>query len=145
MSFTHTNSIRYIYTANGIEQAKTAEVSETGTGEANVSETWTLSASPLTVQNISFFNLEAKGQVLSSYIMVDGCAGTLVDQSDGDIAVLADGVPHVWSKNSGTDFPIGATNPMNDSIVGLKFTPSGALAIEDAVVTLTVRVLFDAS
>tara|TARA_R110002167_G_scaffold250811_2_gene456998 strand:+ start:959 stop:1396 length:438 start_codon:yes stop_codon:yes gene_type:complete len=145
MSFTHTNKVRYEYTAAGTTEAKQTEGSETGSGEANVSETWILSSSPLTVQNISFFNLEAKGQVLSTFLMVEGCNGTLVDASDGAVATLVNGIPQVYSKGGGTAFPVGSTNPMNDSMVGLKFTPSGSLAIENASVTLTVRVLFDAS
>jgi len=145
MSFSHTNKIRYIYSAGGVDNTTEVSAVETGTGEANVSETWTLGGSPLTQQILDHFTLEEKGQVLSVFLLVEGCNGTLVDDSDVAVAVLTKGVPVVWSKGGGTSFPVGSTNPMNDGMEGLKFTPSGADAVDGASVTLTVRVLFDVS
>jgi len=145
MSFTHTNKVRYEYTAGAVIETKQTEGSETGSGEANVSKTWVLSASPLTVQEIEYFNFELKAQALSTFIMVAGCNGIIKDQTGTTLATLTNGVPQVWSKGSGTPFPVGSVNPMVDGITKLTFTPSGAgLAIENASVTLTIRVLFDA-
>ena len=142
MAFTHTNKIRYRYTAGGTEIDQEVSKTETGGGEANVSEALgPLSSSPATPLVIDYFNYEEEYQTLSVFILLDGFDGTLKDHAGVVMLNLTDGDPFVWSKNGGTDWPMGASNPMNDNTTSLSITPVGASENDEA--TFTVRVLFN--
>lgn len=158
MAFTHKNTINYKYTAGGVTTSKNVEVSETESGEINVDETITFTSTvDGTVEHdIVGFEFQTAANAVSHYFLLDGVNGTLKAYNSGTstavtMADLDDGVPYVWSKNGGTNFPAGATNKMVDNTVKLIVIPdayhetNNPKHVADGTATITVRVLYDAT
>jgi hypothetical protein len=153
MSFNHENKITYRYTSAGATETKEITKTETGTSEINISKNVTMGATVTADLDIPGFDYASKAAALSVYLRIDGVKGTLYSDASSNadiIANLDDGVPFVWSKNGGTNFPPGALNPMFDSTTSLVVKPSGyhavhnPLAIHSGVIAVTARILYDA-
>ncbi len=145
MSFTHTNQVTYRYTAGGVTDQLPISKSETGGAEMNVSQSITTDGVTETADiDLEYFEYQLASQALSCYIRLDGFDGGLfANGSAGTLMVdLQDGVPYVWSKNSGSDFPAGNTNPMVDATTKLTVQPDAG-AGNDTAGTITVKVLYD--
>ena len=155
--FTHTNKVRYIYTAGGVDDSKEFSVSETAAAEINISEAHTLIA-PVTggsrhQWDITGFEFATKATAKSVYIRLDGTNGGLSANGDFDAGTemvsLKAGVPYVWSSDGGSNHPVGATNPMVDATLKLTVKPdsydetNNPLNVVDNIATLTVKVLYD--
>ena len=148
MSITHVNKIRYQYTADGVLESKEISDSQTGGAEVKIVETFGgLSENTATTLDVAGFEFATADSAKSVYIRLDNCDGTLssLDSSDvviGAMVTLTDGVPYVWSGDTSTNFPQGATNPMDDATAGLRLVTSGTNAA-DVTPVLTVKVLYD--
>ena len=158
MAFSHKNSVNYKYTAGGVTKSKTVDVTETESGEINLEETITFTATvDGTVEHdIIGFEFQTAANAVSHYFLLDGVNGTLKAYNSGTstavtMADLDDGVPYVWSKNGGTSFPSGSSNKMVDNTVKLIVIPdayhetNNPKHVDAATATITVRVLYDAT
>ena len=158
MAFSHTNTIQYKYKAGGETSTKTVDVTETASGEINVDETITFTSTvDGTVEHdIIGFEFQTAANAVSHYFLLDGVNGTLKAYNSGTssavtMAELDDGVPYVWSKNGGTNFPSGTSNKMVDNTIKLIVIPdayhetNNPKHVNEATATITVRVLYDAT
>jgi len=162
MSFTHTNSVRYSYKAGGVTTSKTVDVEETGSGEINVSEEILFHASTHggTYQyDITGFEFQTAANAVSTYFLLEGVNGAIwanggASSGGTKITDLDDGVPYVWSKNGGVNFPSGTSNKMVDSTAKLTVIPDPYDADTNPkhnqvsgtnTFTITARVLYDAT
>ena len=148
MAISHTNAIRYKYTSNGVADQKEITVTESGSAEVSISETFgAISGANNTtaLTTVEGFEFATASSALSIYIRLDNCDGALAGGASGADAMctLKDGVPYVWSKNGGVNFPTGATNVMVDATAKLIVTPSANA--DGAVPVLTVKVLYDST
>ena len=156
MAFTHTNSVRYSYKAGGVTTSKTVDVAETGSGEINLEEviTFTSDVSGGVEHYIEGFEFQTAANAVSTYFLLDGVNGQLL-ANDGSTSTammdLDDGVPYVWSKNSGTSFPSGTSNKMVDTTTRIIVKPdayhetNNPKHVNEATATITIRVLYDAT
>lgn len=156
MSFTHTNTIRYLYGAGGSTTSDVVTRSESAGAEFNVSESINAVITENAIQPLPLGVLEVpSGQsFVSSYLRVDGASGVLygsgtIGGSAGSAQVMAtlqDGKPMVWSSNGGSNFPPGATNPfiVNGAFdSGLVFIPTSGSVASGQALTITVKSLYD--
>lgn len=152
MAFSHTNSIRYKYTAGGVEADKTIAKTESGSAEINIEHEVTMGATVTADLSVPGFEFADASQAVSIYARLDGVNGAIYcDASSGGdkIADLDDGEPFVWSKNGGLNFPAGATNTLVDSTTSLVVKPdayhatTNPLAVDGNKATITLRVLYD--
>ena len=155
MAFSHTNSVQYKYKAGGVTTNKTVEVTETASGEINLEEviTMTSDTSGGVEHYIEGFEFQTASTAVSTYFLLDGVNGQLL-ANDGSTSTamidLDDGVPYVWSKNSGTSFPSGTSNKMVDTTTRLIVKPdahhetNNPKHVNEATATITVRVLYNA-
>jgi len=146
MAISHTNAIRYKYTGNSVTEQKEISVTETGAAELNISHTFAAISSEndtTALDEVTGFDFDDASTALSIYIRLDNCDGALAGGATGTDAMctLKDGVPYVWSKNGGVNFPTGATNIMVTDTEKLIVTPSANAA--GAVPVLTVKVLYN--
>lgn len=145
MAFTHTNEIRYKYTAGSTVVEKTVSVVETDGAEINVSEAIVTDATTDTTDiDLEYFEFTTKAQAKAVYLRLDGFNGALWANGSGSGTKMKDldnGVPYVWSSNSAANFPAGATNPMVDSTTKLTVTPVSGAGTGIAG-TIIVKVLY---
>ena len=145
MSFSHTNNVRYYYTAGGSTTSVSVSKSETAGGEMNVSETVVLTDASTADVDISDFEFATAAGAKSVYLLAEGANVSLWANGSSagtKMADLDDGIPYVWSYNGAVNFPPGQTNPMVSSTAKLSVKPDSAPA-GDTNLTLTVRVLYD--
>lgn len=156
MAFSHTNTIQYKYKAGGVTTNKTVEVTESASGEINLEEviTFTSDVSGGVEHYIEGFEFQTAANAVSTYFLLDGVNGALL-ANDGSTSTammdLDDGVPYVWSKNSGTSFPSGTSNKMVDTTTRIIVKPdayhetNNPKHVNEATATITIRVLYDAT
>ena len=156
MAFSHTNTIQYKYKAGGVTTNKTVEVTESASGEINLEEviTFTSDVSGGVEHYIEGFEFQTAANAVSTYFLLDGVNGQLL-ANDGSTSTammdLDDGVPYVWSKNSGTSFPSGTSNKMVDTTTRIIVKPdayhetNNPKHVNEATATITIRVLYDAT
>lgn len=146
MALTHTNAVRYRYTAGGGLNEKEVTRTVTGGAETNVSETLTVTLGTTTAQDITGFDFVDASSAISVYMMVDGYASGVSLYANGTggtlMATLEDGVPYVWTSGT-TNFPPGQTNPMVNSTAKITALPSGAGSAAEQTVNVNVKVLYD--
>jgi hypothetical protein len=154
MAISHTNRIRYNYSAGSSSQAKDVSVTETAGGSIAISEAFTIGATPTDTLVVTDFNVPTPADVKSVYIVAEqtGSAGggTLATGSfanqGGASAIGPDpvnaGEPIVWSDNGGNNFPQDASNPFLAAATSLEYTPDAGLAQNDEV-TIIAYVLYD--
>jgi len=143
--FTHKNTIKYVYSDGGTTISKEISRSESDGAQIQVSQAVTTDASTeTTVLSIPGFEFALANTAKSVYIRLDGFDGTLKGGAGGTTTMVAleDGIPYVWSNNSGNNFPQGATNPMKDSTDALKIHPDAGAGTSTAG-TLVVKVLYN--
>ena len=144
MAFTHTNEIRYKYTAGSTVVEKTVSVVETDGAEINVSEAIVTDATTEDADiDLEYFEFTTKAQAKSVYLRLDGFNGALYANGSGGTLMkdLDDGIPYVWSSNSAANFPAGATNPMVDSTTKLTVQPDAGAGTGTAG-TIIVKILY---
>ena len=156
MAFSHTNTIQYKYKAGGVTTNKTVEVTESASGEINLEEviTFTSDVSGGVEHYIEGFEFQTAANAVSTYFLLDGGNGQLL-ANDGSTSTammdLDDGVPYVWSKNSGTSFPSGTSNKMVDTTTRIIVKPdayhetNNPKHVNEATASITIRVLYDAT
>ena len=156
MAFSHTNTIQYKYKAGGVTTNKTVEVTASASGENNLEEviTFTSDVSGGVEHYIEGFEFQTAANAVSTYFLLDGVNGALL-ANDGSTSTammdLDDGVPYVWSKNSGTSFPSGTSNKMVDTTTRIIVKPdayhetNNPKHVNEATATITIRVLYDAT
>ena len=158
MAFNHENRITYRYTAGGSSETKEIVITETEEAEINLSYTVAMGSTVTAALVVPGFEFADSTKAVSVYFRLDGVNGKILGDGAGHsaggtlMANLDDGVPFVWSKNGGVNFPAGATNPMTSTAAtALNITPdahhavTNPLAIDGNSVTLTVKVLYDPS
>ena len=153
MAFTHTNKIRYVYSAGGVSNTKEISVSETEDMEINLDYLLYL-VTPVNgtkEYDVPGFEFTFKSAAVSTHFLLEGVNGAIWANGSGGTKIvdLEDGVPYTWSKNSGVSHPAGAENKMVNSTAKLTIIPdafhetTNAKHVVDNAVTLKVRVLYD--
>lgn len=144
MAFTHTNAVRYRYSAGGSMNEKETSRSMTAGAELNVSESLTVALGTTTAQNITGFDI-APNLAKSVFLKAEGYPSGVVLYANGTggtvMAHLNDGEPYVWTSGT-TNFPPGQTNPIVDSTY-LTVLPSGHGDASVRTVAIDVKVLYD--
>ena len=150
MALTHTNKIRYVYTAGGMALEKEITKTETDGAEMSISQqvvtSDTVETSGLLLE---YFDFQTSNRAKSIYVKNSGfncdLFATGTNGAGGGSAKmtgLMDGEPYVWSYNGGTGFPMGSVNIMKDSTTGLVIHPLVG-AGTDTTGTIDIRVLYD--
>jgi len=142
--FTHKNTIKYVYSDGGTTISKEISRSESDGAQIQISQAVTTGDPATTVLSIPGFELALANTAKSVYIRLDGFDATLKGGAGGTTTMVAleNGIPYVWSNNSGNNFPQGATNPMKDSTDALKIHPESDAGVGTAG-TLVVKVLYN--
>ena len=149
MALTHTNKIKYRYTAGGIELEKEVIKTESHGGEMSLSQQIVTSGGPkpgteTTDIDLEFFEFTTAAQAKSVYLRLDGFNAELYANGSAGTKMidLEDGEPFVWSYNDGIDYPPGNSNVMKDSTTKLTVQPDVG-AGTDTTGTIEVRVLYN--
>ena len=159
MTFTHTNKVKYTYTAGGVNETKEVSVAQTEEAEINLSYTLVLGSTVdgTVSYSVPGFEFATKAKAVSVYLRLDGVNGAIKADGAGHpaggtlMANLDNGVPVVWSYNGGVSHPVGATNSLIDATTSLNIKPDAydeddnPLHVVDNSITLKVRVLYDPS
>jgi len=151
MAFSHTNKIRFTYTAGGVDEVKDVSKTETASAEMNISHVVTMGGTVTADLDVPGFEFADASQARSIYARLDGVNGAIYcDASSGDdkIADLDDGEPFTWSYNGGSSWPPGTSNTLVDATTSLVVKPdayhatNNPLAVDGNEATITIRILY---
>ena len=152
MALTHTNKIRYYYTAGGTTLDTSVTKTQSAGAEANVSESITQALGNVAATTIAGFEFTTKNTAKSVYLKQTGYpsgVGLYINGAGGAlIAALDDGVPYVWTSGNPAvlgeeNFPAGRANPLHDSITALYVKPSGDGDAAEQTIAVELKVLYD--
>ena len=150
MALTHTNKVRWRYTAGGTQISDELTTKETDGAVISISQqivtNHTAETSGILLE---YFEFTTANRAKSLYLKLDGFNGdvyaTGTDGAGGGsskMTGLFDGEPYVWSYNNGSGFPAGSENVMRGSTTGLVVHPLAG-AGTTTTGTFDLRVLYD--